>query len=610
MTSSDNLSRFLAFFTSVLFLEANLFSSFGTYAKDPGDSPGSLSTNVPPMNGPSFLFGVISDIGSNYPDMWSRGLRATTLEFHWRFYEPREGVYNQAYIDRMKQSLIALNAQGWFVQMIPGIQYIPEWVFINHPEFYFVNQYGESYTPDIPTRGDYQVINAPFNPAARDLIAGYIARIFQDFDQTDPRLQFDSVRIGGGPQGELRYPPPEWNGHHNSYWAFDSAAQNAAVSGIPAAVVGWRPGIDPNPGTTGRGQLIVNPGFEATHPFLQIPAWSPEDEITAELTSEEPHGGSQALKITILTPNRIHQYVRVSPNTTYQIGGSLRSGDGQGRARILLEQYDANNQPIPDAPFAKLETQSTLWADQNASLATSATTRYLKVEMDGDRPGIYYFDDLWLRMAGSANTQDRDLSVPIAFYDWYVASLTNYQNWQISEIRKHFAGQLDVVYAGKGVRNHQITDALANDLRGDGWSEASSALYSASAYERHVAGLIDTQGISLYVTGIEQPPAGFANDTTPYPNDWSAARWISFLGQKRGLPVWGENTGRNSPAEMRLSAMRILLSGLRGMMWAFESDLYANPNDQGFATIVDYETLIREFASIRYTFLPLTMIGP
>ena len=109
------------------------------------------------------------------------------------------------------------------------------------------------------------------------------------------------------------------------------------------------------------------------------------------------------------------------------------------------------------------------------------------MELDGHQPGTYFFDDLWLEQEGETNHQDRDTGVPLAFYDWYVGALTGYQNWQIVEIRRHYSGQLDVLYAGKGLRSNQVTDALTNDLQGDGWSEGSSALYAAAAYDRHVA---------------------------------------------------------------------------------------------------------------------------
>jgi hypothetical protein len=552
-----------------------------------------------------FLFGVINDDGQHYQDEWGRGVRATTFELHWDQYEPQEGVYDQGYIDHMKQILAQLNAQGWFIQLVPGYQYVPDWVYANYSDMYYVNQYGEQYDPDPVTLGSYRVINAPFNPQARELIGNYLDRVFQDF-QPD---SFNSVRVGGGVQGELRYPPPDWMGHTNSYWAFDRYAQDPAISGIPANVIGWLPGVEPNPGSTGRGQLIVNPGFEQTHELLPIIGWTPEDEIQATSDNLAPNSGSLALKLVINTPHRIHQYVRVQPNTTYEFGSWLKTSNGSNQARVFFTQYNADNQIVASAPFGKLEANATSWNEQSGSLTTASSTRYLKVEMDGSQPGTYYFDDLWLKQAGESNTQSRDISIPLNFYDWYLKQLTNYQNWQITEIRKHYQGQLDLVCAGKGLMTGQLNDALTNDLNGDGWSEKSRALYSATAYEVHLNGLVATEGAEVYLTGIEDPPAGQVNDSSPYSGDWSAARWLAYLARDHGLRIWGENSGQNTGAEMDLALQRMFANGFGGLMWGFESELYAEPNTQGYATMGDYQAKIGQYTNLLRIFLPIIELG-
>jgi hypothetical protein len=559
----------------------------------------------PPSMSPqgSYLFGVINDDGRHYGDEWARGVRATTFELHWMRYEPQEGVYDIDHIESMKRRLAELKAQGWYVQLVPGYQYTPDWVFANYPDMVYVNQYGEKYDPEQVVEASHRVINAPFNPQARALLARYIARIFEDFDPAD----FDSVRVGGGVQGELRYPPAEWNGHANSYWAFDNHAQNQLESGIPADVVGWRPGIDPNPGTEGRGQLIVNPGFEQVHPYFEVPGWSADDGVVAKAVSSMPQGGSQALEVTISTPRRVHQFVRVEPNTTYHFGGWLRSGGDTGRARAFFNQYDADWQAVAGASHGRLEIKSSEWTYLAGSLTTSPTAQYLKVELDGDRAGKYYFDDLWLERDGETNHQDRSVAVPLAFYDWYVQALTDYQNWQISEIRKHYQGQLDLLYPGKGLRANQVTDALTNDLRGDGWSEGSRALYGGAVYELHVSGLGTKQGLALYLTGIDEPPEHLVDDSSPYPSDWSGARWMAYLAWNQGLPVWGENSGQDSAEKLLLSVQRMHANGFQGLMWAFESELYADPSSGGYATIDEYEALIAAYSKLRALYLPLCL---
>ncbi|MGW8249024.1 MAG: beta-galactosidase [Anaerolineales bacterium] len=556
-----------------------------------------------------YLFGVVNDEGQHFNDLWDRGLRATTFELQWKLYEPQPGVYDLAYINHMKDVLHGLKQQGWMVQMIPGFHYAPDWVYSNYPDVYYINQYGEKYNPDPVTQGDFRIINAPFNPQAQSLIAGYLGRIFQDFDQDDPFLRFDSVRIGGGPQGELRYPPADWNGRTNSYWGFDSYAQNPAFSGIPNQVIGWRPGIDENPGSLNRGQLLVNPGFEDQHTYYSLPGWSPDDEVEASLGSDLTASGSHALQLTIHSTHRIHQFVRVKPNQTYDFGGWVLSGDGIGAARILVTQYDGGTNLIGSAPFGKAESTSSGWSPVTSSLTTLPETVFLKFEMDGDRAGSFLFDDLWLVESGASNQNNRDIEVPLKFYDWYVDSMTRYQNWQISQIRQHYTGQLDVILAGKGVRMNQITDALTNDLRGDGRTEGSRGLYGAADYQRHIEAL-PSGNITLYMTGIEDPPESEVDDKSPYPGQWSGARWLAHLARTYGFAIWGENSGRNNLPEMELAVKRMQNNSFFGLLWAHESHLYANPNPENYATASDYQRFIENFSRQEHIYLPLISSQP
>jgi hypothetical protein len=530
-------------------------------------------------------------------------LRATTFEFQWKRYEPSEGVYDTAYINHMRLKLAQLKSQGWYVQMVPGFHYAPDWVFQKYPGMYYLNQWGEKYNPDPASQGDFRVINAPFNPQARQLIAGYLQRIFQDFPQNDPATRFDALRVGGGVQGELRYPPGDYNGRSNNYWAFDLTAQQPAVSGIPAAVVGWRPGIDPNPGSAGKGQILVNPGFETVHAWYQPFAWTPADELLAEQVSSGAHSGSLALQITLQTAHRVHQFVRVEPGKTYELSGWVKSGDGLGQARLFAVPYDASFQPL-SAAFLKLESAARNWTRVSGSLAVPAAARFLKIELDGDRAGAFTFDDLSLRVQGSTTAGDRDVSVPTAFLDWYIQKMGEYQAWQIAELRKYYSGELHLVYAGKGLQSRQVIAALVNDLRGDGWSEASSALYAAADYIRHLQGLSGSSGLALYLTGIEDPPAAQVNDTSIYPGEWSAARWLASLARPRGLPLWAENSGKDLPGELALAVQRLEANGYRGLLWATESELFAA---SGYATAQDYARQITRIANTRRVFLPMTL---
>jgi hypothetical protein len=251
-----------------------------------------------------------------------------------------------------------------------------------------------------------------------------------------------------------------------------------------------------------------------------------------------------------------------------------------------------------------VESNSASWSEETGSITTAANTRFLKVEMDGHEPGAFFFDDLWLAKDGQTNFQDRNIDVPLAFYDWYVQVLTDYQNWQVAQMRQYYSGQLDVLYAGKGVRQNQVTDALTNDLIGDSWSESSRGLYAGAAYDRHASGLSETLGTALFLTGIEKPSAENVDDSSPYPGQWSAARWIAFLAKSRDMPVWGENSGQNTLTEMHLSTARMQSTGFTGLMWAFESDLYNNSSSNNYATIDDYTAIIGAYNGEPQVYMP------
>ena len=125
-----------------------------------------------------------------------------------------------------------------------------------------------------------------------------------------------------------------------------------------------------------------------------------------------------------------------------------------------------------------------------------------------------------------------------------------------------------------------------------------------------IAGEPASQQMTLYLTGIDEPSPHLVDDTVPYPSDWSAARWIAHLGWGRGLPVWSENSGRDDAAKLLLSAQRMRENGMFGLMWAFESELYADPNPEAYASIDQYATVVALYTNPYITCLPLILSGP
>jgi hypothetical protein len=210
-----------------------------------------------------------------------------------------------------------------------------------------------------------------------------------------------------------------------------------------------------------------------------------------------------------------------------------------------------------------------------------------------------------LMRVGETDERSREVSIPTTFYDWYVEKLTDFQNWQIKEIRKYYDGQLDILYAGKGIQNKQIMGALTNDLAGNGWSEDLSSLYAGTDFKRHVLGLTTKEEIALYVTGIDVESSDQVDEYSPSPGDWSAAHWIAYLASSNGLPVWGENSGQDPLDKMWLSAKRMHENHFIGMMWGFEADLYADPNPNNYATITEYGQVISFYNNLKLFFIPI-----
>jgi hypothetical protein len=172
-------------------------------------------------------FGVLDAKGAHAVEERSAGVSVAALEMNWGAYQPGPGQVDSGYVSTLRGRLNQLRSAGLNVVLDVGMQYPPAWIFTVDGNTRFVNQYGDVWragqSEDVP--------NAVFDQTVRNYQAAYIAQVAADFGDV-----FYAVRSGGLLQDELRYPDPNYNGHTNSYWAFDGAAQ--AQSPVP----GWRPG--------------------------------------------------------------------------------------------------------------------------------------------------------------------------------------------------------------------------------------------------------------------------------------------------------------------------------------------------------------------------------
>ena len=174
-------------------------------------------------------WGLIGNTGTLYQEQRTAGIQAKVFNLSWRVYAPAEGQVDQAYITRKRAELQGLRNAGFAVILSLGFHDTPSWVHTNYTNTRYVNQYGDRYQGNgAIDSGDANLV---FNHQLRGLVVGYVKDMFTIFGTS-----WAGVRLGGGRYGELTYPPHDYSGHTNSYWAFDALAQ--AQSPAP----GWKPG--------------------------------------------------------------------------------------------------------------------------------------------------------------------------------------------------------------------------------------------------------------------------------------------------------------------------------------------------------------------------------
>jgi hypothetical protein len=195
----------------------------------PTPAPTSAPTAAPPAPPPTAgtWFGVLQATAPRAAQERAAGVTVGSLELNWSSYEPAPGQFDAGYIAQQRSRMDGLRAAGLSVVLDAGLQYPPGWVFNVDGNTRFVNQYGDVWHAGISE----DVPNAVFDGNVRSAEAAYIARVAADFGDN-----FYAIRAGGLLQNELRYPPAGFNGHGNSYWAFDANAQ------AHSPVAGWRPG--------------------------------------------------------------------------------------------------------------------------------------------------------------------------------------------------------------------------------------------------------------------------------------------------------------------------------------------------------------------------------
>jgi hypothetical protein len=178
----------------------------------------------------SVQLGIIRVRGNYFAAEQAAGLHLVVIGLSWSMAEPTSGRFNSSYLSSVRIEIANARSRSLGVVLDPGLQYPPAWVFSLPGGTRFVDQYGDVYTGPVGSGDD--VANAVTDTAVRAAEATYLRNLSAQI----PGNLLNAVRTGGGPDGELRYPTGEYNGHRDAFWAYDSSSQ--AVSPVP----GWQPG--------------------------------------------------------------------------------------------------------------------------------------------------------------------------------------------------------------------------------------------------------------------------------------------------------------------------------------------------------------------------------
>jgi hypothetical protein len=360
-------------------------------------------------------WGLIGDETTTAAQEKAAGITSKIIRISWADFETSPGVFSASYEASKQAEIASLESAGMKVILDLGLQGTPSWIH-QYPDSYLQNQYGEPWTSStVPGQTvDDSTANLVFNSQLRTLAAAYIDQVAQDFGGTA-----QAIRIGGGVDGELDYPPASTPGHTNDYWAFDASAQ--AQSPVP----GWKPGDG-------------------------------------------------------------------SPN-------------------------------------------------------------------------------------GQAQT----------FLNWYLNSLTTFEDWQISTLRSAYPGPIIVLFPGWGIRPGQTAAAVADNLDGQSGAESTGEIPRADDFVDQVAA-INQANVWAETTWLDAPEYG--SDSSTDPDEWTPVHYLSSLVTANPFhpELWGENTGEGSTSAMTYAIRQACTYDVQGVVWYDENQLLSGT----YATLPNYKTAI------------------
>jgi hypothetical protein len=140
------------------------------------------------------------------------------------------------------------------------------------------------------------------------------------------------------------------------------------------------------------------------------------------------------------------------------------------------------------------------------------------------------------------------------FINWYINSLTKYQNWQIGSLRTAgYTGSAAVLYPSWGVRSGQLAGAVSRNLDGSTSVEVNGELQRGFDHQRHIAAVTDSRAV---VWGTWADKDGTL--------DWLASLARAHSPQ---LAVMGENAGPGTTARVDTAMREAQANNLTALFW-------------------------------------------
>ncbi|MFH1496465.1 MAG: hypothetical protein ABII82_01450 [Verrucomicrobiota bacterium] len=160
------------------------------------------------------------------------------------------------------------------------------------------------------------------------------------------------------------------------------------------------------------------------------------------------------------------------------------------------------------------------------------------------------------------------------FAEWYLDSLKNYHDWQITTARRYYNGPLMMLYPSWGIRPGQLDAAIAADLDGTTPPEKNGEIQRGFDFARFIGGIRDPR-VWVQCTWLDSNP-DWSDDTSADPVRWSPPKYLASLARRHNPPLYvsAENTGGGGVPALKLSAQRVDELDITALFWAFGPDLF------------------------------------